>query len=165
MKSCYVSSLYLYQALKFPKSSFNSTINIMCMLSRFSHIPLCETTWTEARQAPLSMGILQARILEWFPRPPPGPLPDPGIESVSLTFPALTGGFFATSVVWKYCVAIFNSVFIGKETNTQNSWGRFSIALENVIEFLKCEIHCTYARPLEVCRSILCHSRDLHGNI
>ena len=165
MKSCYISSLYLYQALKFPKSSFSSTINIMCMLSCFSHIPLCETTWTEARQASLSMGILQARILEWFPCPPPGALPDPGLESVSLKSPAWTGGFFATSVVWKYCVTIINSVFIGKETNIQNSWGSFSIALENVIEFLKCEIHCTCARPLEVCRSILCHSRDLHGNI
>ena len=29
---------------------------------------------------PLSMGILQARILEWLPCPPPGYLPDPGIE-------------------------------------------------------------------------------------
>ena len=31
-------------------------------------------------QAPLSMGILQARILEWVPCPPPGDLPNPGIE-------------------------------------------------------------------------------------
>ena len=28
-------------------------------------------------------GILQARILEWVPFPPPGDLPDPGIEPVS----------------------------------------------------------------------------------
>ena len=28
--------------------------------------------WTVARQAPLSMGILQARILEWLPCPSPG---------------------------------------------------------------------------------------------
>ena len=32
------------------------------------------------RQAPLSMGILQARILEWVSSPPPGDLPDPGIK-------------------------------------------------------------------------------------
>ena len=34
------------------------------MLSRFSRLQLFETLWTVACQAPLSMGILQARILE-----------------------------------------------------------------------------------------------------
>ena len=35
------------------------------MLSYFSHIRFLVTLWTIAHQAPLSMGILQARILEW----------------------------------------------------------------------------------------------------
>ena len=39
-------------------------------------------------------GILQARMLEWLPFPPPGDLPNPGIELVSLTPPALADGFF-----------------------------------------------------------------------
>ena len=30
-----------------------------------SHVKLFATPWTVARQAPLSMGTLQARILEW----------------------------------------------------------------------------------------------------
>ena len=34
-------------------------------------------------------GILQARILEWLPRPPPGELHDPGIKPMSS---ALAGG-------------------------------------------------------------------------
>ena len=34
-------------------------------------------------------GILQARILEWLLCPPPGQLPDPGIEPVFLEAPAL----------------------------------------------------------------------------
>ena len=46
-------------------------------------------------------GILQARILEWVPCPPPGDLPNPGIESESLIAPALTGGFFTTSTIWE----------------------------------------------------------------
>ena len=33
-----------------------------------------------AHQAPLSLGILQARILEWLPCPPLGDLPNPEIE-------------------------------------------------------------------------------------
>ena len=42
----------------------------LCQLSPlstyvFSHVWLCATPWTIARQAPLSMGILQARIQEW----------------------------------------------------------------------------------------------------
>ena len=38
---------------------------VTCVLSRFSHVQLCATLWTVASQAPLSMAILQARILEW----------------------------------------------------------------------------------------------------
>ena len=43
------------------------------------------TPWAVARQAPLSMGILQARILEWVAMPPLGDPPNSGIEP---TFPA-----------------------------------------------------------------------------
>ena len=39
------------------------------------------TPWTVACQAPLSMGILQVRILEWVAMSSsPGDLPNPGIE-------------------------------------------------------------------------------------
>ena len=34
-----------------------------------SHVWLFATLWTVAHQAPLSMGILQARILEWVAMP------------------------------------------------------------------------------------------------
>ena len=47
-------------------------------------------------------GILQVRILEWLPcPPPPGDLPDPGIEPKSLMSPTLAGGFFTTSATWE----------------------------------------------------------------
>ena len=36
-----------------------------CMCSALSHVWLFATPWTVALQAPLSMQILQARILEW----------------------------------------------------------------------------------------------------
>ena len=38
------------------------------------------TPWSVAHQAPLSMGMLQARILEWAAFCFPGDLPDPGIK-------------------------------------------------------------------------------------
>ena len=42
-------------------------------------------------------GILQEEYWSGLPFPPPGDLPDPGIEPKSLMFPALAGGFFTTS--------------------------------------------------------------------
>ena len=48
---------------------------------------LCSTTssslvtpGTAARQAPLFMGVSQARMLEWLPFPPPGDLPNQGLN-------------------------------------------------------------------------------------
>ena len=38
--------------------------DVLCGLSR-CRVQLSATPWTAARQAPLSMGILQARALEW----------------------------------------------------------------------------------------------------
>ena len=37
----------------------------VCMLSHFSHVQLFVALWTVAHEAPLSMGILQAKILVW----------------------------------------------------------------------------------------------------
>ena len=50
-----------------------------------SHVRLLATPWTVARQAPLSMGILQAGILEWVATPSSRDLPNPGIKPRSPT--------------------------------------------------------------------------------
>ena len=71
------------------------------MLSRFSCVRLFVTLWTIARQAPLSTGVSKQQYWSGLPRPPPGNLPDPGIEPESLTSPALAGGFFTTSAPWE----------------------------------------------------------------
>ena len=57
--------------------------SVMCLVTQ-----LCltlVTTWTVAHQASLSMGILQARMLDWVACPPLGDLPTTGIESRSPT--------------------------------------------------------------------------------
>ena len=51
---------------------------------------------TTARQAPLSTGFSRQEYWSGLPCPPPGDLPDPGIEPTSLTSSALAGGFFTT---------------------------------------------------------------------
>ena len=60
-----------------------------------------ETVWTIVCLAPLSMGFSRQEYWSGLPCPPPGDLPDPGIKPVSLTSPALAGGFFTTSAwIW-----------------------------------------------------------------
>ena len=54
----------------------------MCMLSCFSYVQFFMTPWT--------VGILQARILEWVAMPFSRGSPHPGTEPMS---PALAGGF------------------------------------------------------------------------
>ena len=64
----------------------------MCVLVACAYwlnrVQLFVTPGTVARQAPLSMGILQARILEQVVCPPPENLSNPGIEPRSPTFQA-----------------------------------------------------------------------------
>ena len=54
-----------------------------------------------AHQAPLCVGFSRQEHWSGSPCPPPGDLPDPGIEPASLTSPALAGGFFTTSATWE----------------------------------------------------------------
>ena len=57
-----------------------------CMISHFSFVQSLVTLWTVAHQAPLSMKFSQQEYWSGFPCPPPGDLPNPGIEP---TGPAL----------------------------------------------------------------------------
>jgi len=47
------------------------------------------------------MGFSRQQYWSGLPCPPPGALPDPGIEPVSLMSPALAGRFFTTSTTWE----------------------------------------------------------------
>ena len=67
-----------------------------CVLSHSSRVRLLATLWTVALQASLSMGFSRQEHWSGLPCPPPGDLPNPGIESVFPMSPALAGGFFPT---------------------------------------------------------------------
>ena len=66
----------------------------MCYVA--SSVRLCTTLWTAACQAPLSIGFSGQEYWSGLPCPPPGDLPDPETETMSLMSPALAGGFFIT---------------------------------------------------------------------
>ena len=80
----------------FPSFSCLNNILSVCMLSHLSLIRLFATTWTIAHQAPLSMGFSWQEYWSGMLCPPPGDLPDPWIEPVSLKSPALAGMLFTT---------------------------------------------------------------------
>ena len=71
-------------------------------LIRFSHIWLC-VPWAVAHQAPLSMGFSRQEYWNGLPCPPPGDLPNPGIESASLMSPAMADEFFTTRATFYPC--------------------------------------------------------------
>ena len=48
----------------------------------------------------LSMGFSKQEYWNGLPCPPPGDLPDPGIEPASPESLALAGGFFTASAAW-----------------------------------------------------------------
>ena len=73
-----------------------------CVLSHSIVSTSSVTPWTVAREAPLSMGFSRQEYWTGLPFPPPGDLPDPGMESVSPTSPALAGGFFTTAPPGNY---------------------------------------------------------------
>ena len=61
-------------------------------------------------QAPLSIhGFSRQEYSSGLPCPPPGDLPEPGIEPTSLLSPALAGGFFTSSTTWEACVCVLLS--------------------------------------------------------
>ena len=71
------------------------------VLSCFSCVRLCVTLWTVARQTHLSMGFSRQEYWSELPCPPPGDLPNWGINLASLMSPALAGTFFTTRATWK----------------------------------------------------------------
>ena len=50
---------------------------------------------------PLSMRFSRQEYWSGLPCPPPGNLPNPGIEHASLMSLAFPGGFFTTSATWE----------------------------------------------------------------
>ena len=71
---------------------------LVCVLSHSVMPDTPVTPWTVAHQAPLSMGFPRQEYWSRLPFPPPGDLPNPGIELAS---PALADRFFTTEILGK----------------------------------------------------------------
>ena len=71
----------------------------VCAQSHHSCLTLCDPMDYSPPSSSVQ-GILQAKYWSELPCPPPGDLPDPGIEPSSLNSPVLPGRFFTTSTTW-----------------------------------------------------------------
>ena len=87
--SVHQSVVFCYGSLISTHLLYGKYVFHACMLSCFSRVRLFATPWTVAHQAPLSRGFSRQDHWSGLPCPPPGDLPDPGIEPVSPVAPAL----------------------------------------------------------------------------
>ena len=87
--------------------NYHNIVNLQCMCAccHFSHVQLFVTLWTIAHQAPLSMRFSRQEYWSGLPCPPQGDLPNLGVESVSLTSPALADELFTTSATWEALIS------------------------------------------------------------
>ena len=91
------------------------------MLSYFSRIQLFATLCTVALQALLSMGFSRQECWSEFPCPPPGDLPNLGIDPTVLRSPALASTFFTTSTSWEAPLPALFSFPVSMSFSTKNS--------------------------------------------
>ena len=74
----------------------------MCVCAQLlSHVQLFAVPWTVSHQAPLPMEFSRQEYWSGAPFPTPGHLFNPGIQPMTLVFPALVGGFFTTGATCK----------------------------------------------------------------
>ena len=114
----------------------------VCVCSVTPSCPILWDPWVVAHQAPLSIGFSRQEYWSGLPFPPPGNLPDPGIEPAS---PALTGGFITTSEchlgsytnllkIIKLCTK--NDKSYGMLTIAQQHWFFYSHKNQKYLPFL-----------------------------
>ena len=72
-------------------------------------LTLCNP-WTIACQAPLFMEFSRQEYQSGLPFPPPGDLPNPGIEPRPFASPALAGWFFTTGAIWEFLFSLLSSL-------------------------------------------------------
>ena len=72
-----------------------------CTLSHLSCVQFFETAWTVAHKSPVSIGFFRQEYWSGLLWPPPGDLPDPGIEPVSPMSLEWAGRFVTTSTIWE----------------------------------------------------------------
>ena len=75
-----IHGIFQARVLEWGAIAFSTVINCLCVCSVLSVMSDSETLWTVACQAALSMGFSRQDYWSGLPCPPPGDLPNPGIN-------------------------------------------------------------------------------------
>ena len=86
-------------------------ISVLCYAWLLSHVWLFVTLWMVAHQAPLSMGILQARIVEWLAMPSSSRGSSQPSNQIGVS--CIGGRFFNSRATWEVLYTFYLSL---------NSW-------------------------------------------
>ena len=113
----------------------------VCLLTRFSGIRLFVTLWTVAYQGPLSLEFSRQEYFSGLSCSPPGDLPEPGVELISLTSPALEAGSLSLVPAGKHC-KIYDSIGTHRKhrlmiISKMHSWTFFPLPQKSTIAFMK----------------------------
>ena len=120
------------------------------MLSHFSRVWFFVTPWTVTFQAPLSMGFTRQEYWSGLPCPPPGDLPNAGIEPVSLTLPPLASRFFTTSTTWE---AQFSEYYLFKHVSSKAvTLSVFDRDMQSILAFSKTLLRYVAEPEVRWCR-------------
>ena len=130
--------------LLFAQKGSKNKVYILCAC--FRCVWLFVTPWTVACQAHLSMRFSRQEHWSGLPCPPPGDLPNPWLEPVSLMSPELADGFFTTSTT--SCINI-------KQLWTLRIWamkrkgltGQVSRRYTSLWQGLESTLHCSLSPP------------------
>ena len=128
--------------------------NLHSMLSCFRRVRLFATPRTVAHQAPLSMGFSRQEYWSGLPCPPPGDVPNPGIESMSLMSPALAGGFFTTSASWEAQSSPpppLNQVLWASLPEVPSKHDSINMCADDLNSLLSCSLKPTFFSQYDVC--------------
>ena len=121
----------------------------------------------------MSMVFSRQEYWNGLPCPPPGDLPDSGIEPISLLSPALAGGFCTTSAPWEVpttsccccccccCVASVVSDSVRPHTRQPSGSSVFGILQARTLEWVAISFSnaCMHAKSLQSCPT-LCDPMD-----
>ena len=81
-----------------------------CVLSHFNSVRVFATPWTVAHQAPLPMAFSRQQYQSGLPCPPPGDLPNPRIESLSLSLLHWQVGSLLLMPPGKFSLSVYKSI-------------------------------------------------------
>ena len=132
---CVCVCIYIYVCMYVYNVCVYTHTHMCCVVLSHSVMSESVTPWTVDHQAPLSMGILQARILDCIAMPSPRDFPNPGIEhrTPTLQVDSLQAELPGKSYTYTYILYVYLNDKLLHVPLTKFSWYIHSNEAEDYI--------------------------------